>query len=404
MKLIGLALLLPAVCLSAPTTSPANTTSARLKDFDQMVSFVRAKYAWPERIDLDALAAAFRPKIAKADLPDEFHRLMEDFLDGCGDAHSHLGSNRQDSWCLPPGQVAAEWRDGKAMVAAVWHGSAAEKAGMRPGMEILRWNGKPLEAALLERAPHLPSPMHEDQNRWRLNALLAGRHDQGCRLTVMDRGLLQEINIPPGDPVAPPLPESRLLEKNIGIIAFQELGSEAQVERMDAALARFPKARAWILDLRGLRVGGDTTVVLPIMGRFMEKAGVYAWMQRRNGQGLGKAWPEKAMPRGKVFHGPLVILVDPWTASAAEGLAMGLSGLGRAKVVGTRMAGLGAAVHSITLRHSGLRVQISTEPIFDAQQRPRTAFQPDIAVDLAQPGDPILEAGLREVQRSLASK
>ena len=83
---------------------------------------------------------------------------------------------------------------------------------------------------------------------------------------------------------------------------------------------------------------------------------------------------------------------------------MGLSGLGRAKVVGTRMAGLGAAVHSITLRHGGLRVQISTEPIFDAQQRPRTAFQPDIAVDLAQPGDPILEAGLREVQRSLASK
>jgi len=223
-------------------------------------------------------------------------------------------------------------------------------------------------------------------------------------LTLREGSAQLDIEIPAEAPADQQLPEPRVLAGGIGIIAFQELGSKLQIERMDAALARFPEARAWVLDLRGLRVGGDTAVTLPIMGRFVMRATIYSWMRRRNGKGLGKAWPEWVKPRGEVFQGPLVVLVDPWTASAAEGLAMGLSGVGRARVVGTRMAGLGAAVHSIRLGHSGLRVQISTEPVYDARRRPRNAFRPEVEVDLGAPGDPILEAGLREATRCLAGE
>lgn len=374
---------------------------ARVRDFDQMVAFVRTRYAWPERIDLDRMVAAMRSRAAEAADPAAFHRVLEDFLDGLGDAHSHLGSNSLASWCLPPGQVAAEWQGDRAVLVGVWAGSPAEKAGLRPGMVVRAWNGLPLPDALRARAPLLPEPPHPEVARWRLNALLAGRHNQGCRLTVEDALGIRQVDLPAGDPVDPPLPDARILEGGIGHIAFQELGSATQVARMEAALARFPQARAWILDLRGLRVGGSTSVTLPIMGRFLEKPGVYAWMQRRQGRRLGRPWAEPVKPRGRTFRGPLVVLVDPWTASAAEGMAMGLSGLGRAVVVGTRMAGLGAAVHSITLRHSGLRVQISTEPVLDVRRRPRNEFRPDRRVDLGGPGDPILEAGIQEAQRRL---
>jgi carboxyl-terminal processing protease len=374
---------------------------ARVRDFDQMVAFVRVRYAWPERIDLERMRAALRPRAAGAADPAAFHEVLEDFLDGLGDAHSHLGSNRPASWCLPPGQVAAEWQGDRAVLVGVWPGSPAAEAGLRPGMVVRAWNGLPLSEALRARAPLVPEPPHPEVARWRLNALLAGRHNQGCRLTVEDALGIRQLDLPAGDPTDPPLPEARIIEGAIGHIAFQELGSTAQVARMDAALGRFPQARAWIIDLRGLRVGGSTGVTLPIMGRFLEKPGIYAWMQRRRGPRLGRPWAEPAKPRGSIFRGPLVVLVDPWTASAAEGMAMGLSGLGRATVVGTRMAGLGAAVHSITLRHSGLRVQISTEPVLDVHHRPRSDFRPDLLVDLAGPGDPILDAGIREVKRRL---
>jgi len=390
------------MCLLTLVARPVDPAQPRLQDFDQAVAFVRRQYAWPERIELDALVRTFRPRIAQAVSPEAFQRVLEGFLDGLGDAHSHLGSNRLDSWCLPPGQVAAEWRNGRAIVAAVWRGSDAERAGVQSGMEILEWNGKPLAEALQERAPRLPAHLHEDQARWRLNALLAGRHNAGCRLTLREGATQRDLEIPADAPADQSLPEPHLLAGQIGIIAFQELGSKTQIERIDAALARFPEARAWVLDLRGLRVGGDTAVTVPIMGRFVDRPMIYAWMRRRNRKGLGKAWPEWVKPRGEVFRGPLVILVDAWTASAAEGLAMGLSGMGRGTAVGTRMAGLGAAVHSINLSHSGLRVQISSEPVFDLRHRPRTAFQPDIVVDLAASGDPILEAGLQEASRGLA--
>ena len=66
----------------------------------------------------------------------------------------------------------------------------------------------------------------------------------------------------------------------------------------------------------------------------------------------------------------MVVLTDRWSASMAEGFPMGLHGMGRARVVGTPMMQLGAAVFPPARPHGGAH-QYSGEPVYDAQDRPR---------------------------------
>lgn len=75
---------------------------------------------------------------------------------------------------------------------------------------------------------------------------------------------------------------------------------------------------------------------------------------------------------------------------------MALGETGRAIVVGTRMAGLDAAVAKIHLPQNDVDAQISAEPVYSVDGTPRSSFTPTILLDLADArgSDPILSAGL----------
>ena len=79
---------------------------------------------------------------------------------------------------------------------------------------------------------------------------------------------------------------------------------------------------------------------------------------------------------------------------------MALSGLGRARVVGTRMARLGAAVGRIELPYSKIAVQISTEPVYAIDGTPRWELEPDVVVDpLGRADDPFIAAAIEALER-----
>jgi carboxyl-terminal processing protease len=373
----------------------APENKAQLEDFDQALNWLRSHYAWGERVEWEFLRDEFRPKAGAAPTPHAFHRVMEDLLDQLADAHTHLGSNLADSWRLPPGDFVAEWRGDDAVVIAVKPGSAAAAARIRPGMKVVAVGGKPLNQALAPRRSFFLKGMDEDAQHWMLNALLAGKRGEPRTLQLKDGGKVVEVALPDGPMAALPVPETRLLPGEVGYIAFPDFADEAQVRRMDEALDRFPQAKAWILDLR-YNTGGDTAIMRPVLGRFFSKKMRFAFMRKRSGEGLGAPWEEEIAPRGKVFEGPVAVLVSPWTESVAEGAALAIQGTLRGFAFGTRTAGLGAAVHSITLKHSGLKLQASTEPVYDLFMRPRSAFRPKVLLDLANEGgaDPILDAAL----------
>jgi hypothetical protein len=92
----------------------------------------------------------------------------------------------------------------------------------------------------------------------------------------------------------------------------------------------------------------------------------------------------------------------------AEGMAIGLDGMGRATVVGTRMAGLNGAVFDLELPHTGIRVSYPAEKLTHLDGTPREEFVPPVLVNLldgevAALGDPILETGVRTARRLAAA-
>jgi len=91
------------------------------------------------------------------------------------------------------------------------------------------------------------------------------------------------------------------------------------------------------------------------------------------------------------------VLVDRWTGSMGEGMAIGLDALHRAVVVGTAMAELRGGIAGVTLPHSGITVRFQNERLFHIDGTPRERWIPPIIVKPSggEPTDPILERGIQ---------
>jgi carboxyl-terminal processing protease len=64
-----------------------------------------------------------------------------------------------------------------------------------------------------------------------------------------------------------------------------------------------------------------------------------------------------------------------------EGMAIGLDGMRRATVIGSRMAGLLGAVYTYTLPRSGIRYNLPGDRLTHLDGTPREAFVPPILVE-----------------------
>jgi C-terminal processing protease CtpA/Prc len=169
-----------------------------------------------------------------------------------------------------------------------------------------------------------------------------------------------------------------------------------------------------LLDLRDVPSGGDSSVALGIMGRFVHTPLAY---QRHRIPNYGQAdvernWLELVAPRGPfTYDAPVVVLVDHWTGSMGEGMAIGLDAMGRALVVGTPMAHLAGAVSDFTLPRTGIDVAFATEQLYHVNGKPRQDWLPPVLLPDTAPevlpgasaaADPVLARGLAELQRLIA--
>ncbi len=279
-------------------------------------------------------------------------------------------------------------------------------AGIEPGEEILFINGvSPLEKVNEQRLCCLRYP-DPSADAWTLLSVLSRRPNYARTLVIrnnkdVERTIrLNDFPIPP-KPTGP-LVRVQLLPDGFGYVRIASFTSPEVISEFDHALDALRNTKGLIIDVRN-NPGGDTAIARPIMGRLIQEKKQYAWMARRDGVGLGNRWPEYVEPRGPwTYAQPCVILVNHWSASMAEGFAMGLDGMKRGIVIGTRMAGLGAAVSHKQLSYSKINLQISTEPVYHIDGTPRFMFTPAVEVNTIISSsldsnhlDPFLEAGVR---------
>jgi C-terminal processing protease CtpA/Prc len=411
------AALLGALLVVDPTHSqpPTPTPEGMAADFDLLWSTLNERYAYFDRKTTDwrCVKERYGPEAKKAKGPGEFVAVLERALDELYDPHTHLRTNTPRSTRLIPSglDVWAEWRDGKAVITQLRPGFSADQAGLRPGLRLLSVGGLPVEEAVRRRLGACVSRDDPGARAWALLALLAGTHDTPRLLVVegpngrprrieLDRPEHLRVGAAPDGPAV----VSRRLDDAIGYVQVRDLGSDETIPLFDAALDALRDTRALILDLRDIPAGGNTSVAEPILGRFVESTRNYQRILPRG----GLPWTRTVAPRGPAYRAPLVVLVGRWTASMAEGMAIGLDGMGRASVVGTRMAGLNGAVFDLDLPNSGIGVSYAAEKLAHLDGTPREDFVPRVLVDLADPdapalGDPVLEAGVRTARRVAGS-
>lgn len=65
-----------------------------------------------------------------------------------------------------------------------------------------------------------------------------------------------------------------------------------------------------------------------------------------------------------------------WTGSMCEGIVIGLDAMKRAKIAGTKMAGLLGAIYGFGMKNTGINFQIPGEKMYHVNGTPRENFVP----------------------------
>lgn len=405
---LGMALVLGAIAPSASAASPgAGTADDRRADFAQLWQEVTENYVYlgEHAAPWSQVPQRYAARVRSARTAEAWREVVASALAELEDFHIEVRPRPEHDWRAVPTCAAlwAEWRATAAVVSAVQPGGPAARAGVLPGDEILAIDG-------LAPAQSIPAGDGQASRTHRLLQRLAGRADVPVLMSLRTpEGRVYEATVAdcrverPQEPVT-----TRRTAAGFGWIRFNNsLGDVATVAAFDAALASLADSPGLIVDLRDTPSGGNSTVALGVLGRFVTERGPY---QRHRIPAYGlpdveREWLEEVTPRGRPYLGPVVVLADHWTGSMGEGIASGFDGLRRALVLGTPMGRLNGSVESVRLRRTGLVVQFPQEQIFHVDGTPRHQWDPPRLVDLIATrgeADPELAAGERALEAAVA--
>ncbi len=369
------------------------TLGQRNEDYAQFCKFVSDDYAYFDLKKTRWSDVCAHDQLQLLNTPDRaaFIKILEHSLGELYDSHAHLGTNtRTSSRLVPTGlEVAAVWRDRsegangstpQAIVTDVRRGSAAERAGLRAGAEIIQIDGTAIVEAMNRFEPRFLSEPDAAARAYALRVALAGQHDRELiRLQVRIDNQLREITFAPSTP-KPAALLSHTLVGDVGYVEIHNsLGEPNLVRDFDAALLDLQAARALVIDLRDTPSGGTSVVARGILSRFVHNVVPY---QRHElvgefvESGIRRLWIEEVAPRMPIAARPVVILVGPWTGSMGEGIAIGFDAAIGAPVLGRPMAHLLGALGETVLPNSKITVRIPTEKLFHVNGMPREKFVP----------------------------
>ncbi len=392
-----------ATVLAAPFAARA-TARGPVADFDALCHAIDEGYAFLDRpADWKAARSRWRPKAVASRDRAALIAALEGLIAELEDDHVGLDAHNPGSPRPVPlaTDLWGEWIDGEARLSAVRFGSVADAVGLHPGQRIVSVGGVAVEAAV--RAS-LPRPRQSDPRArdFALRRLLAGPWSGALAIEARGGSAVRRYEVERSDapPAAtPPIIARRIGEdRDLGYLRLKNnLGDPGVVAHFDAALGYLKDTRGLLFDLRETQSGGHPAVAASLLARFAKAE--TPWIVRAP-RGAATPAPQRVAPRGPfTYEGPVAVLVDRWTAGEGESLAIGLSVVARATLIGTMMAGLRGDLREVRLPGSGIVAHFPGARVSHVDGTPREAVRPGLAVNLAAPsggpGDPILYQGLK---------
>lgn len=352
------------------------------KDFNEFWNDINDNYAYfkEQNIDWKKVKEIYEPKTDKIATNSEFIQFLETVLNELYNGHSSLNTNLNSSnRLIPSGQdIYVEKINNKFFVADLRKDFGAEKSGLKIGMEITKFNGKPIEEQLNKFLPKFTQNHNSKMYQFALDMLFAGTHNTKREISILENGT--EKKYFPDDfkqTQSNSLLESKVLNKNTAYIKINNaLGNNELILDFDKTLDNFLNYKNLIIDLTETPSGGNTTVARAIMGRFIDKILPYQKHEFDEQYETKRVWTEFVTPRKSQFKGKVYILVGHWTGSMGEGIAIGFDGMKRAKIIGTKMAGLLGAISNFGMSETKIGYQFPTERLYQINGKPREDFLP----------------------------
>jgi carboxyl-terminal processing protease len=310
-----------------------------------MVNELRQSHLWIIPPDAIPKVRSTESPSKKLDTADE----AEEFSEGEPEAETALDLIKEDLAERLSTGIGIDLRvvNRSLVITRVTPGSPAARAGLRPGFVIKSVNGKTAVEALAELENN---PIFRDIIRPVIPIILVadfinGDGTDSVNLTYLDgRNVLRSARIVPEklsgemSPAIGNLPstyaefEAKRLAGGIGYIRFNAF-VPTMMKKTCAALREMRNAPGIIIDLRG-NEGGLLGMVSGLGGLLQNYSSDFGTMKTRFDQN-----PVRVSPQRQPYTGPLVILIDGSTQSAAEMFAAGLQADMRATIVGEVSAG-----------------------------------------------------------------
>lgn len=350
-------------------------------------------------VNWTAVRDQYRPRAAAASSTEELRAILSEMLARLGQSHMSIipqfaadafqarasGEPKLESGAPPSasprsvgvdprkntsgmsGQRRAARQDGdlgfdvrligrEMVVSRVDPKGPAERAGVRSGW-IVRSIGKERLQSLLKQLPKGINTRQAQFMAWGIaRAQLLGAPGSKVQLEFLDGAnrpvrLTLERREPVGESVKfglLPTLYARFEEERfvtgqgatIGVIRFN-MWMAPIAGLFDQTLDEFRNADGIVIDLRG-NIGGIGGMVMGLSGHFLKERVSLGTMKMRGNElkfFTNPRWVNGAGLRVEPFSGPVAILVDGISLSAAEIFAGGLQDIGRARVFGETSAG-----------------------------------------------------------------
>lgn len=383
-------------------------------DFLEFWTDVKNNYAYfhTKHTDWNKVKTVYLPQAENAKNKNELITIFENALEELYDNHFSLNANLQSSTRLVPTglDIWAEWINDKPIVTEVRKSFSAEKAGVKNGMELISINGVPIGQAVANRIGKCITNVDTEVKNYVLRQLLAGTYLTQRIIEVKENDKTKAINLDTNGNLTDTykynsLLEFRTVDNNIGYIRLNNSLGQTDVLRLfDSALFQLKNTNALVIDLRDTPSGGNTVVARGIMSRFITTEMPYQKHalpdNGENGLKIKRSWFEIVSPRGPfTYDKQVVVLVDHWTGSMGEGIAIGFDALKKAEIVGTRMAALNGAISGFQTSNAKIPYSFPIEQLYHINGTPREDFVPATFVDLTNAkfkdiDDPILTEGI----------
>lgn len=300
------------------------------------------------------LEGALQGMVAALD-PHSAYLAAQDFTIFQGDTEGRFGGIG----------VEVDFDDGHVTVIAPVEGSPAERAGIRPGDRIVMIDGQPVRG---KRPDKLVKAMRGKVGT-KVELTIHRDGEKAPLRFTLEREVIQVASI-----------TTKLLEGNVAYIrikTFQQ-GTHRDLLTQIGALRREAKGelRGVLLDLRN-NPGGLVHEATAVADEFL--SGGIIFSTRHRGRILREV---RAGRSGALTRGPLVVLINEFSASAAELLAGALKDNGRGPIVGTRSFGKGS-VQTIVDLPDGAGLKLTTALYFTPRGRAIQAqgIEPDVLVE-----------------------